>query len=71
MTMQNHGGYEVADFPADVHVTAVNGGDCLGEYPKADQYLTLMKRSDEALKILLDYFSACFPADVDRLIWGS
>ena len=55
VTMQNHGGYEVADFPADVHVTAVNGGDCLGEYPKADQYLTLMKRSDEAL----DYFSAC------------
>ena len=59
VTMQNHGGYEVADFPADVHVTAVNGGDCLGEYPKADQYLTLMKRSDEALKMLLDYFSAC------------
>ena len=59
VTMQNHGGYEVADFPADVHVTAVNGGDCLGEYPKADQYLILMKRSDEALKILLDYFSAC------------
>ena len=59
VTMQNHGGYEVADFPADVHVTAVNGEDCLGEYPKADQYLTLMKRSDEALKILLDYFSAC------------
>ena len=59
VTMQNHGGYEVADFPADVHVTAVNGGDCLGEYPKADQYLTLMKRSDEALKMLLDYFSTC------------
>lgn len=59
VTMQNHGGYEVADFPADVHVTAVNGEDCLGEYPKADQYLTLMKRSDEALKMLLDYFSAC------------
>ena len=59
VTMQNHGGYEVADFPADVHVTAVNGEDCLGEYPKADQYLTLMKRSDEALKMLLDYFSTC------------
>lgn len=59
VTMQNHGGYEVADFPADVHVTAVNGEDCLGEYPKADQYLSLMKRSDEALKMLLDYFSAC------------
>ena len=59
VTMQNQGGYEVADFQADVHVTAVNGGDCLGEYPKADQYLTLMKRSDEALKMLLDYFSAC------------
>ena len=59
VTMQNHGGYEVADFPADVHVTAVNGEVCLGEYPKADQYLTLMKRSDEALKMLLDYFSAC------------
>lgn len=57
VTMQNHGGYEVADFPAAVYVSRLNGEDCRGEFPKAEQYLTLMELSDEALAGLLAYFS--------------
>lgn len=53
VTMQNHGGYEVKGLEATVHVTRVNGAECTGEYPKADQYLTLMRMSDEALSYLL------------------
>lgn len=55
VTMQNHGGYEVEGLEASVHVSSVNGRDCMGQYPKADQYLTLMKMSDEALEYLLRY----------------
>lgn len=32
-------------------------GDMEGKYPKADQYLSLVKRSDDAFAYLLDYFS--------------
>lgn len=53
VTMQNHGGYEVEGLESTVHVTRLNGADCAGEYPKADQYLTLMRMSDEALSYLL------------------
>ena len=54
VTMQNHGGYEgiYDNFPQEVYLT----GDCQDKYPKADQYLSLMKRSDEAFQYLLDYF---------------
>lgn len=55
VTMQNHGGYEVAGLESQVHVTRLLGEECRGEYPKADQYLTLMKMSDEALRYLLEY----------------
>lgn len=54
VTMQNHGGYEVDGLEASVHVVKMNGRECKGEYPKADQYLTLMKMSDEALRYLLE-----------------
>ncbi len=57
VTMQNHGGYEVGGLDATVHVTELNGKPCEGQYPKADQYLTLMRISDEALKYLLDFCS--------------
>lgn len=56
VTMQNHGGYEVDGLEPDVHVTGLNGRECAGEFPKADQYLTLMRMSDEALAYLLDWF---------------
>ena len=55
VTMQNHGGYEDSydDFEQDVWLTGGNEG----KYPKTDQYLSLMKKSDEAFEYLLDYFS--------------
>ncbi|WP_235839110.1 LTA synthase family protein [Clostridium sp. Marseille-P2415] len=54
VTMQNHGGYESQydNFNQEVWLT----GDLKGKYPKADQYLSLMKRSDEALEYLISYF---------------
>lgn len=53
VTMQNHGGFEVENLEADVHVTELNGEACEGQYPKADQYLTLIDMSDEALEYFL------------------
>jgi len=50
VSMQNHGGFEVDGLESMVHVTSVNGEACEGEYPKTDQYLTLIQMSDEALK---------------------
>ena len=52
MTIQNHGSYTVADYPAEVTVT-----DYPGQFPKAEQYLTLANKSDEAFQMLVDYFS--------------
>lgn len=54
VTMQNHGGYDSLydNFQQEVWLT----GDLKGKYPKADQYLSLMKRSDEALEYLISYF---------------
>ncbi|WP_438830315.1 LTA synthase family protein [Lacrimispora indolis] len=54
VTMQNHGGYETLydNFDQEVWLT----GELKGKYPKTDQYLSLMKRSDEALEYLVSYF---------------
>lgn len=54
VTMQNHGGYDSLydNFNQEVWLT----GDLEGKYPEADQYLSLMKRSDEALEYLISYF---------------
>lgn len=54
VTMQNHGGYDVKfdNFEQQVWLT----GELQGKYPKVDQYLSLMKTSDEAFEYLLDYF---------------
>ena len=54
VTIQNHGSYTVADYPAEVTLT-----DCPGRYPMAEQYLTLANKSDEAFQKLVEYFSAC------------
>lgn len=56
VTMQNHGGYESRydSFPQEVWLT----GELEGKYPKADQYLSLVKRSDQALEYLISYFEA-------------
>lgn len=53
VTMQNHGGFEVEGLESTVHVTELNGESCEGQYPKADQYLTLIQMSDEALEYFL------------------
>ena len=52
VTYQNHGGYEEADYPTQVQLT-----DCPGQYPRAEQYLTLANKTDEYFKVLVDYFS--------------
>lgn len=54
VTMQNHGGYAMsyANFAQEVYVTNMSG-----IYPKANRYLSLVKRSDEAFQELVDYFS--------------
>lgn len=54
VTVQNHSSYEYDgdDFETDVHIKRPEG-----EYPRAEQYLSLIKDSDEALEKLMDYFS--------------
>ena len=52
VTIQNHGGYEDEDYRNTVQVK-----EAPGEYPQAEQYLSLIKKSDEALEYLVDYFS--------------
>ncbi len=52
VTIQNHGGYEDEDFPTTVRVK-----DTPGEFPETEQYLSLVKKSDEALEKLISYFS--------------
>ncbi|WP_331674481.1 LTA synthase family protein [Enterocloster asparagiformis] len=54
VTMQNHGGYESAyeNFDQEIWLT----GDLEGKYPKTDQFLSLMKASDDALEYLIGYF---------------
>ena len=56
VTMQNHGGYDVKfdNFDQKVWLT----DELEGKYPKVDQYLSLMKESDEAFSYLLDYFQS-------------
>ncbi|MCI9592473.1 MAG: sulfatase-like hydrolase/transferase [Lachnospiraceae bacterium] len=56
VTMQNHGGYRSNAFlPEDlVRITEVPG-----VYPEAEEYLTLIKESDNAFVPLLDYFKNC------------
>lgn len=52
VTMQNHSSY----------TSGYYGDDCIrvagmeGEYPEAEEYLTLIKKSDEALEGLIEYF---------------
>ncbi len=48
ITMQNHGGYEYGNFPAEVQITSMKG-----HYPQTEQYLTCMLYSDYALKELI------------------
>ena len=62
VTMQNHGGYteQSANFTENVYVTGINGNNDASlttAYPKANQYLSLIKASDAAFEELVNYFS--------------
>lgn len=50
LTMQNHGSYTDENF-----TNTVIAED--GQYPKLNQYLSLIKIADESFKYLIDYFS--------------
>ena len=66
VTMQNHGGYteQAENFQPEIYITDENGNRAVrqteeGEkdlYPQANQYLSLMKKSDDAFRELIDYF---------------
>lgn len=49
VTMQNHGGYE-QDYQAAVHLKDYDG------FNQTEQYLSLIRESDQALEYLLDYY---------------
>ncbi len=53
VTMQNHGGYSksYSNLENTVKLTSTNG-----TYPKTEQFLSLMKKSDEAFGELITYF---------------
>ena len=51
VTMQNHGGYDKGGYEATVHVTNPKG-----DYPKTEQFLSLIRESDEAFRGLIEYF---------------
>lgn len=53
VTIQNHGGYE---YEGDNYTKTVELKNMSQEYPKAEQYLSLMKESDAALAYLIQYF---------------
>lgn len=54
VTIQNHGSYTVKDYPTQVQLA-----DQPGQYPMAEQYLTLASKTDAAFQKLVDYFSQC------------
>ena len=52
ITMQNHSGYD--EFEGEEVISAIK--DLKGK-KELDSYLSLMKKSDDAIKVLIDYFS--------------
>ncbi len=56
ITMQNHGGYTTKNFDETVHVAGHEG-----EFPITEQYLSLIRLTDEETEALVDYFR-----EVDR-----
>ncbi|MCR5294353.1 MAG: LTA synthase family protein [Lachnospiraceae bacterium] len=52
VTMQNHSGYETKNYPVSIHVRGYDG-EFLGQ---AQQYESLIRKSDEALRYLIEYF---------------
>ena len=54
VTMQNHGGYDTQydNFEETIHLVNPQG-----DYPKTQQYLSLIRESDNAYQQLIEYFS--------------
>ncbi len=52
VTMQNHGGYKTANYKNLVEVVGYDKSDA----GAVNQYLTVIKKSDDALKYLIEYF---------------
>jgi len=50
ITIQNHGDFYVKDFESTIFVETKK------KYSSVEQYMSLIKRSDEDLKVLIDYF---------------
>lgn len=53
VTIQNHGGYE---YEGENYTKTVELQNMSRDYPKAEQYLSLLKESDAALEYLIQYF---------------
>ena len=53
VTMQNHSGYDAGCFTENA--VRIPGHE--GEFPNAEEYLTLIRESDAAIPMLIDYFS--------------
>lgn len=53
VTIQNHGSYTDPDYEAKVRLE-----DEPGKYPMAEQYLTLVRETDQAVEKLIRYFEA-------------
>lgn len=52
VTMQDHGGYGTDNFPTDIQVEGYNDSAW-------NRYLSLVKKSDDALQYLIEYFEDC------------
>lgn len=52
VTIQSHGGYTYEDYTSTVQLA-----DQPGRFPKAEQYLSLVRETDQAFLKLVDYFS--------------
>lgn len=51
VTMQNHSGYTSQNYETTVHLQGMKG-----DYPKTEQYLSLIRETDTAFKELLAYY---------------
>lgn len=60
VTMQNHGGYskEYEDLEAEIFLTDIEEDRKGTQVRATEKYLTLMKRTDDAFKELIEYFEA-------------
>lgn len=67
VTMQNHGGYTYAG--DDFETTVQLSGEMQGRFSQAEQFLSCMKASDEALEGLFSYFES-YEEPVIIVIYG-